>query len=184
MTSPSLDGGAILFVDARRGARVVDPPGAIAPARERFLMCSHFRAHCGCEAAGEGREFASHPHHHYPGHDFPGGLGVRRPLRFLAWKLGLAESQISELAGILNALKTERAQAEVDDRRALALLADAAQSDPFDASRAAEAGRLRTQATERVQKQVIESLGRIHARLEPEQRARLAYLLRTGALVM
>src|SRR3954465_2099727 len=43
-----------------------------------------------------------------------GGFGVRRPLRFLAYKLELDERQVAELARILSELKTERAQAEVD----------------------------------------------------------------------
>src|SRR4051794_11042238 len=38
-----------------------------------------------------------------------GGFGVRRPLRFLAYKLELDDRQVSELARILNELKTERA---------------------------------------------------------------------------
>jgi len=151
-------------------------------------MCSHSRSmsrgRCGCEAVE-----ASHPsqhveHHHYPGPGFPGGLGVRRPLRFLGWKLSLSESQVTEFATVLNALKTERAQAEVDDRRALALLADAADSDPYDSGKADEAVRLRVRSTEQVQQKVGESLARMHALLEPEQRSRLAYLLRTGTLVM
>src|SRR5437867_3740162 len=42
--------------------------------------------------------------------DFGGGaFGVRRPLRFLAYKLDLDERQVSELAKILTDLKTERA---------------------------------------------------------------------------
>jgi len=40
-----------------------------------------------------------------------GAFGVRRPLRFLAYKLELDERQVSELARILDELKTERAQA-------------------------------------------------------------------------
>jgi len=109
---------------------------------------------------------------------------VRRPLRFLAWKLDLEESQVVEMAAILNDLKTERAQADVDDRRALSLLADAAQGESFDRDKAAEATRLRTQSTERVQQKVVDSLTRIHALLDAERRSRLAYLLRTGTLVM
>jgi Spy/CpxP family protein refolding chaperone len=109
---------------------------------------------------------------------------VRRPLRFLAWKLELNEAQVTELASVLNALKTERAQAEVDDRRALTLLAEAAQGEPFDSAKANEAARIRVESTERVQRKVTESLSRIHALLEPDQRARLAYLLQTGSLVM
>ena len=149
-------------------------------------MCSHSRfmsrRHCGCEA--ESHPSHSVEHHHYPGRDVPGGLGVRRPLRYLAWKLGLNDSQVTELASVLNALKTERAQAEVDDRRSLALLADAAESQPYDSTKADEAARLRVQSAERVQQKVIESLAKMHALLEPEQRVRLAYLLRTGALAM
>ena len=45
---------------------------------------------------------------------FGSGFGVRRPLRFLAHKLELDDRQIGELARILDELKTERAQAEVD----------------------------------------------------------------------
>jgi hypothetical protein len=144
-------------------------------------MCHSHHAHrgCGCGPQG-GWPSTRYQHHHYPGERF----GVRRPLRFLAWKLGLEEPQMVELASVLNELKTERAQAEVDDRRALALLADAAQPESFDRDKAAEAARLRTQSTERVQQKVVDALARIHGLLDSEQRGRLAYLLRTGTLVM
>lgn len=146
---------------------------------------------CGCgsghhESSGPGaRAWDATAHHHWPGGDeFAGGFGVRRPLRFLAWKLGLSEPQVAQFAAIINELKTERAQAAVDDRRALTLLADAAQAEVFDEARAGEALKLRTSSEERVQKKVLESLGRMHALLDAEQRARLAYLLRTGVLAM
>lgn len=138
--------------------------------------------HCGC---GPRREaFDATEHHHWSGDEFAGGFGVRRPLRFLAWKLGLDEPQLAEFAAIINELKTERAQSAVDDRRALTLLAEAVQSDPFDAAKAAEAGALRAKSAERLQSRVGDSLARMHARLDAEQRGRLAYLLRTGTLVM
>src|SRR5262245_10868149 len=54
-----------------------------------------------------------------------GGFGVRRPLRFLARKLDLDHSQMAELARILDELKIERAQADVDRRRTLSAFADA-----------------------------------------------------------
>src|SRR5262245_788574 len=53
------------------------------------------------------------------GRDEGGAFGVRRPLRYLAYKLDLREEQTNELARILAELKTERAQAEVDERRTL-----------------------------------------------------------------
>jgi len=36
-----------------------------------------------------------------------GAFGVRRPLRLLAYKLGLSDAQVAEMARILNDLKTE-----------------------------------------------------------------------------
>ena len=119
------------------------------------------------------------------GDDFGGGpFGVRRPLRFLAYKLELDEGQVTELAAVLNELKTERAQAEVDHRRTMSALADVVAAETFDEGKAKESTGARLQSAERVQAAVGRALGRIHALLRPEQRAKLAYLLRTGALVM
>ena len=85
-------------------------------------------------------------HHH--GHMRLGSVRVRRrrPLRFLAHKLDLDEKQIGELVRILDDLKTERAQAEVDDRRSLAEFADSLAGDAFDASKAGNAGERRVQS--------------------------------------
>lgn len=130
-------------------------------------------------------------HHHGPEHpfhqggggdEFGGGFGVRRPLRFLAFKLDLSEKQVSDLATVLSELKTERAQAAVDQRRTTSTLADSVAADAFDEAKAKSAADERTKSNERVQQAVVRALGRIHALLEPEQRTRLAYLLRTGAL--
>jgi Spy/CpxP family protein refolding chaperone len=115
---------------------------------------------------------------------FGGGFGVRRPLRFLAHKLDLDERQVGELARILDELKTERAQGEVDRRRTLTAFADALTGEAFDAARAAEGGELRVQSAGRLRDAVLKALQRIHAVLGPEQRARLAYLIRTGTLTL
>lgn len=111
-------------------------------------------------------------------------FGVRRPLRFLAFKLQLNDSQVAELARILNELKTERAQADVDDRRALAGLADAVASGTFEEAQATKAAAHRVASTQRLQETVVKALGRIHALLNSEQRANLAYLIRTGTLTL
>ena len=117
--------------------------------------------------------------------DFGGGaFGVRRPLRFLAHKLDLDDRQVAELARILDELKTERAQAEVDRRRTVAAFADALAGDAFDAAKADEGGRLRVQSAERVRDAVLKALRQIHAVLNAEQRVRLAYLIRTGTLAV
>ena len=113
---------------------------------------------------------------------FGGGFGVRRPLRFLAHQLGLDERQVAELARVLDDLKTERAQAEVDRRRTVASLADAVAGDTFDDAKAGEGGELRVQSAARLRDAVLKALRRMHAILNPDQRARLAYLIRTGTL--
>jgi Spy/CpxP family protein refolding chaperone len=113
-----------------------------------------------------------------------GSFGVRRPLRFLAHKLELDDGQVAELARILDELKTERAQAEVDRRRTLTAFADALTTDAFDAAKAAEGGELRVKSAERLRDAVVKALQRIHALLTAEQRVRLAYLIRTGTLTV
>lgn len=113
-----------------------------------------------------------------------GGFGVRRPLRFLAYKLELDDTQVERLARILDELKTERAQAEVDDRRALSAFAAAVDGDTFNATVAAEGGAHRVASAERLRGAVISALEHIHAVLNAEQRSRLAYLIRTGTLVL
>jgi Spy/CpxP family protein refolding chaperone len=117
------------------------------------------------------------------GDDF-GGFGVRRPLRFLAYKLELDERQVTELASILNELKTERAQSSVDHRRTTSALADAIASESFDEAKAKKAIEERVKSSERVQEAVGRALVQIHALLRPEQRVKLAYMLRTGTLSM
>ena len=116
--------------------------------------------------------------------DADAGLGVRRPLRFLAYKLELDEKQVGELAKILADLKTERAQAEVDARRTLASFADALGRDQFDEAAAQQAAQLRVASAERLRDAVVKALGRLHGILDPEQRERLAYLIRTGTLTL
>jgi len=134
---------------------------------------------------------AFHPHrgwgeyHARPGREDElggGAFGVRRPLRFLAFKLELDDAQVAELARILNELKTERAQVEVDGRRTVAAFADAVSEAEFDAARAAEGGALRVKSAERLRDAVLTALGRIHTLLTQEQRRKLAYLIRTGVL--
>ena len=146
---------------------------------------------CGTWSCGPGggRHWGGHGGGHGPGSDdgdgeaFGGGsFGVRRPLRFLAYKLELDERQVGELARILDELKTERAQAEVDRRRSLSAFADAVGGDAFDEARAKEAAGSRVATAERLRDAVTSALRRMHALLDKDQRERLAYLIRTGVL--
>jgi len=113
-----------------------------------------------------------------------GAFGVRRPLRFLAYKLELEEAQVAELARILDEIKTERAQAAVDHRRALSAFAEAVSGESFDESRAGAGAKLRVDSADRLRSAVVSALSRLHGLLTPEQRAKLAYLIRTGTLTL
>jgi Spy/CpxP family protein refolding chaperone len=110
------------------------------------------------------------------------GLGVRRPLRFLTWKLDLTNDQVAAVARILERLKIERAQAEVEQRRSASALADAISADTFDAAAASVATEHRANSARNVQAAVAKALGDLHATLEPEQRKRLSMLIRTRAI--
>ena len=104
-----------------------------------------------------------HHHHDAEGSEGRSAFGVRRPLRFLAHKLDLDEKQITALVRILDGVKTERAQADVDDRRALAEFADAVAGDTFDAAKAASAGDRRVQSAARLRETLTHALEEIHA---------------------
>ena len=123
-------------------------------------------------------------HHEWDRSEGRSGLGVRRPLRFLAHKLDLNDTQITAFARILSDLKTERAQAEVDDRRSLADFADAVAGETFDATKAAAAGQRRVESASRVREALVRALEQIHSLLDPEQRQRFAYMIRTGVLTL
>jgi hypothetical protein len=112
------------------------------------------------------------------------GFGVRRPLRFLAHKLELSEAQVPELARILDELKTERAQAEVDNRRTVTAFADAIEGATFGEARSREGGDMRVRSAERLRDAVTLALSRIHAMLDDDQRKRLSYLIRTGVVTL
>lgn len=163
-------------------------------------LTSWYRAHHhGCS---DWNGFRCGPHGHHGGHhgfgrggDGDGGdggdngdgfgsgaFGVRRPLRFLAYKLELDEHQVAELARILDELKTERAQGEVDRRRTLSAFAEAVAGEAFEQTRVKEAADLRVATATRLAEAVSKALARIHALLDKNQRERLGYLIRTGVL--
>jgi len=158
----------------------------------------HGRGSCEPSHAGfpgsPGAEPGEGPGHHrwgrhheeaFAGHDGDGDaghFGVRRPLRFLAHKLDLEEAQVTELARILDDLKTERAQASVDHRRSTAAIADAIVGESFDETKLGAGVGERVKTAERLRDAVVRAIGRIHALLKPDQRERFAYLIRTGVL--
>jgi Spy/CpxP family protein refolding chaperone len=172
-----------------RREEIIMYPGMFDWWRQARRASHAWGASAGCGPSGCGpaqgwdRQNASPPESEG---DFGGGgpFGVRRPLRFLFHKLGLDEKQVAELARILNELKTERAQAAVDYRRSTAAFADAIAADTFDTAKAESIAGERVKSAERVRDALLAALAKIHALLTPEQRGKLAYLIRTGALVI
>jgi Spy/CpxP family protein refolding chaperone len=154
--------------------------------RRDMAEALHEHGH-GCGPHGFGHRAG---HHHGPAawagpHFDEGGVfGVRRPLRFLAYKLELSEDQVAVLASVLDELKTERAQAAVDQRRRVSALAEVVASSDFDEQRLLSASEEQAKSEERIRSAVATALRKIHASLDDEQRKRLAYLLRTGALAI
>ena len=142
------------------------------------------RAGCGPAAfrgsgSRRGRQFS------YAGPAADGGhFGVRRPLRFLSHKLDLDDKQVAKLAKIIDELKTERAQAAVDDRRTTAAFADAVAGSEFDAEKARQAAAQRVESAQRLKDSVVDALEKIHAELDDDQRETLSYLIRTGAITI
>ena len=104
-----------------------------------------------CGRGGWRRRHGDENHYRAGGHGR--GFGVRRPLRYMAHRLDLDDDQVDTLAGILNALKTERAQARLDEERSIAGVADAVEGESFDVQVAAEALALRVAAAERLKEQ-------------------------------
>ncbi len=158
---------------------------------------AHGGGGCGVHASPEGwgghggpggghRGHGGHGHFGGPPDDGDGfgggGFGVRRPLRFLAHKLDLDERQVEALAEILDELKIERAQSAVDTRRSTSAFAEAVAGETLDVAKLEAAAGDRVKSAERVRDAVVKMLTKLHALLGADQRQRLAYLLRTGAL--
>jgi hypothetical protein len=111
-------------------------------------------------------------------------FGVRRPLRYLAFKLDLTEEQVRDLADVLNRLKTARGQSQLDWERSVADAADAFAPGAFDETKAKEALARRVRANEVLNDELVTALRRIHALLHEDQRREFAYLLRSGAVAI
>lgn len=117
------------------------------------------------------------------GHRRAGSFGVRRPLRYLSYQLDLDESQRRQIAAALDAVKIEREQAALDEKKMVSDVADLvgveADAD-LNTDSLKDALSARVRASERLQKRTAKALKQIVEVLDPDQRQEFAYLLRTG----
>ena len=149
----------------------------------------HHHRHGGCSPQQSDPSGTTQNHSHPMSQEHDGGgsggpWGVRRPLRFMARRLNLTEEQTSTLAAILDDLKTERAQAQVDHRRAISAFADAFLGSAFDEAQVRNAAQRRADSARRVEEAVTTALHRTFDLLDDRQRKQLAYLLRSGDLTI
>lgn len=109
-------------------------------------------------------------------------FGVRRPLRYLAHRLDLDESQTRRMASVLNQLKTEREQAQLDEKRSVTAIADLmAEGTPtLDDVRGVLAPR--TAATEKLNEETAKAVVAISDFLDPDQKEEFINLLLTGSI--
>ncbi len=110
------------------------------------------------------------------------GLGGRRPLRFLAYRLEMSRDQVHEASRVLERLRIEREQAAVDLRRASADIADAIDNETFDVERAEAASAERVEVAGNVRRAVTTALKELHELLDDDQRTRLAMLVRSRSI--
>ncbi len=102
----------------------------------------------------------------------------------MARKLGLDEDQVTKLAAILDDIRTERAQAAVNERRSVGAFADLLEAETFDEAQAKAAAQQRVDSAEQLAQAVAACMRKTHALLDDEQRSQLAYLLRSGVLTI
>lgn len=117
------------------------------------------------------------------GHRRSGSFGVRRPLRYLSYQLDLDETQRRQIAAALDAVKIEREQVALDEKKMVSDVADlvGVEADATLSSDALkDALSARVRATERLQKRIAKALKQIVEVLDPDQRQEFSYLLRTG----
>ena len=136
-------------------------------------------AHHGVHASPDGGHVAAGSHHgHGP------AFGVRRPLRVMTHELDLDDEQVESLARIIDELKNQRAQAALDERKSVGAIADGLLATEYDRAKLTEALDLRVRSAERLRDAIAEALASTHALLRPEQRKKLAYLLRAGQITI
>lgn len=118
--------------------------------------------------------------HHSRGGDF----GVRRPLRYLRYHLDLDESQSRRMAAVLNRLKLDREQAQLDEKRSVQAVAALLVEQDLQVEELKVALSQRVKSAEHLQNEVARALVEVRELLDQDQCAQFADLLATGAITL
>ncbi len=111
-----------------------------------------------------------------------GDFGVRRPLRYLRYQLDLDDTQTRRAAAILNRLKLEREQAQLDEERGLQALADRVEAGETEQGNLQSVLDARVKSAEHMQHEVAAAVSALCEVLDEDQRLRLAELMRSGSI--
>ena len=142
----------------------------------RFNYCGYRRPRYAYAYAGSAhRPFTSSKPYETRRHG--GSFGVRRPLRYLSYRLDLDEEQVRRIAAILDVLKTEREQAALDEARTVTEIATLVPHQELTVDALREALAPRVAAAERMQLAVARAANDIADALDDDQRHEFAYLL-------
>lgn len=144
----------------------------------RLAYASHYSTkHCSDKNQNDKTHYESRWQHR-GGSNF----GVRRPLRYLTHRLDLDDSQTRRMASVLNQLKTEREQAELDEKRTVAAMANLlAEGTPtLDEVRQALSGRVKS--AEQLKEETAKAVVTICDFLDDDQRNEFVNLLLTGVV--
>ncbi len=109
-------------------------------------------------------------------------FGVRRPLRYLSYQLDLSENQMRRMSSVLNAIKNEREQSALDEKRTVTAIADLMADGTPTLEEFSEALQPRTRSAEQLQAEIARGLAQISDILDEDQREQFVGLLLSGAI--
>jgi len=112
------------------------------------------------------------------------GFGVRRPLRYLTHHLELDESQVRRMATVLNSLKTEREQVELDEKRTVAAMATLLESGTPTLDEVRDVLDVRVKSAEQLKEETAKSVVAISDFLDEDQRQEFIKLLLTNSVTL
>ena len=110
------------------------------------------------------------------------GFGVRRPLRYLGYQLDLDEDQMRKVAAILDALKVEREQGSLDEKKTVSELANIVTKGDVSVDELRDVLKPRIDSAGRLQLAVARAVLEMVEVLDEDQREEFAYLLRNGTV--
>ncbi|MEM1152543.1 MAG: hypothetical protein AAGI44_00285 [Pseudomonadota bacterium] len=111
-------------------------------------------------------------------------FGVRRPLRFLSYELDLSEQQTRRMASALNAIKNQREQSALDQKRSASAIAQLVMDGAPTLDDISEVLESRNQSAAQLNAEIAQAVVQIADMLDEDQRERFADLLINGTIAL